>query len=732
MKQKLLLLVAAVLLSSANVFAGSDRFTWGYWALERGDFPSAVQHFKIGADAGYTDCREALAHMYMVGLGTSKNPSKALSLLKVVYKEDPVFWYFFYSGVNLCGYVKESSDILRSYTVTIPSGFSSIPKLRDFYDNGNFTCKTLGVSPDVKQAIKYLKSIEYSPSQWLDGECESFFSGVAEKSEREAREFVLAYAEKVNDEELLDFLSSNNKEISVYRDSVDYAKTKKDVESLKVYIGKAKTRTWIEKATEAYEKAGYVSFFSHVQNNEWAQAEAVIADNSIVNFQLAKRVIEFKNKYDAIKKKIEAGTATADELDHFIKVEIENRKSTYPADQKQMADYGFVRSTSLLDEIKSEFVAVFDSMQLEASKTWDATTEFSAMNDLITSVTDEKCKMQMIETYQGVLLDKAAAWNNTTKSAEMDAMIDEKYVNEDTKAKLVATCQKVALDKEATWDIATESTEMDDMIDAKYINDETKGKLLATYQKIALERMGTTKKAKNISDIDAVTGTVYSMKHLDALTRQKVEKMEEKALNKTVPIIHFGVAGIGGITGEKKASDLGLGANILLGRPSHWFNIYAGGFYTWHNGTWAEPSLELYDEYGWVVSNIDYGIKYKKVEIPVELRFNYARSSFGSMYLGMGASYNLMMEGSMYIFEEPLQNEEYAKLTDGLNENYLAGRVSLGFYAVGIDMSIYVNYNLSSPYNLDGQTDKLGEYPGYVQKQIASKITTGLKVGIFF
>ena len=729
MKQKLLLLVAAVLLASASVFAKSDRFTWGYWALERGDFPSAVQHFQIGADAGYTDCKEALAHMYMVGLGTSKNPSKALSLFKVTY-EDPIFWYFFYSGVDLCGHIVGDHDnLLKNYSYAKPSGFSSIPKFSDFYESGKFTCKALGVSPDVKQAIKYLMNSE-NASYYLDGKCATL-GGAGEKSEKDAFELVFAYAKKTNNEELLDFLSSNNREVSVYKDSVDYAKTKKDVESLKVYIGKARTKTWKEKGKMAYEKAGYVSFFSHVQNNEWAQAETVIADNSIVDFQFAKRVIEFKNKYDAIKKKIEAGTATADELDLFIKVEIENCMSTYPADQKQMADHGFVRSVSLLDEIKSEFVAVFDKMQLEASKTWDATTEISTMNDLITSVTDEKCKIQMIETYQGVLLDKATAWNTTTKSAEMDAMIDEKYVNEDTKVKLVATCQKVAFDKEATWNITTENTEMDDMIDAKYINDETKGKLLATYQKIALERMGTTKKAKNISDIDAVTGTVYSMKHLDAITRQKVEKMEEKALNKTVPIIRFGVAGIGGLTGEKKASDLGIGANILLGRPSHWFNIYAGGFYTWHNGTWAEPSLELYDEYGWV-SNIDYGIKYKKVEIPVELRFNYARSSFGSMYLGMGASYNLMMGGAMYMFEDPLQTEEYAKLTDGLNDNYLAGRVSLGFYAAGIDLSLYVNYNLSSPYNLEGQTDKLGEYSGYVQKQLGSKITTGLKLGIFF
>ena len=91
-----------------------------------------------------------------------------------------------------------------------------------------------------------------------------------------------------------------------------------------------------------------------------------------------------------------------------------------------------------------------------------------------------------------------------------------------------------------------------------------------------------------------------------------------------------------------------------------------------------------------------------------------------------------MMGGAMYMFEDPLQTEEYAKLTDGLNDNYLAGRVSLGFYAAGIDLSLYVNYNLSSPYNLEGQTDKLGEYSGYVQKQLGSKITTGLKLGIFF
>ena len=51
MRKKILLLTVAVLFSTVNGFADSDRYVWGFWALERGDFSTAVQHFTTGANA---------------------------------------------------------------------------------------------------------------------------------------------------------------------------------------------------------------------------------------------------------------------------------------------------------------------------------------------------------------------------------------------------------------------------------------------------------------------------------------------------------------------------------------------------------------------------------------------------------------------------------------------------------------------------------------------------------
>ena len=131
-----------------------------------------------------------------------------------------------------------------------------------------------------------------------------------------------------------------------------------------------------------------------------------------------------------------------------------------------------------------------------------------------------------------------------------------------------------------------------------------------------------------------------------------------------------------------------------------------------------------------------------RIEIPVELRYNLNRSNHGCVYIGAGVSYNQMKAGKLYAFAEDyvdnwgnevyIPNKTILELTDGMNKSYLAARMSLGFHVVGLDLSTYLTYNLSSPYNLEGTNDQLSEFPGYVQKQMSSKLTAGVKLGIFF
>ncbi len=738
MKQKLLLLVATVLLSSANVFA-SDRFTWGYWALERGSFDDAVYHFKIGADAGYWDCKKGLAHMYILGLGTAKNPGKALSLLKEVYPQeseeesDNRFWFLFYMGANLADY--DSGDINKNMGYEyLPNHFYYIPKIFDAYEKGIFTCNSFGVSPNTPQAVKYLKKLK-NTKKLLDCHPTSY------KIEEYVFNRLFAYSKTTKDDTLNRILHAANKTARDYyyaqnlvEDSINYAKTTKTIEPLKTFIKNAKTEEWKEKAKVTCETLIYTDLFVKLDNNEPLLAESIIQDKSISDFLFAEKVIKISRQYNNIKKKIEANSPAQREILATLE-QIEECEKNYADTQNKLEKCGVPRSKTFLTEMRAELVTAYESQQLEASKKWDATTEISSMNELISSVNDNY-KAQMKETYQEVLLNKAAAWNTTTKIAEMDDVVNARYCNKENKEKLVSTYQKVALDKAAAWEVNTEIAEMDAVIEAKYINEETKGKLLAAYQENALARMGTIKKSRDTNTIGNTANAVISMKHLDNVTRNKTLRAREKAMNRTIPFFHIGVEGMGGFTGKVSASDLGIGGGIMLGKPCHWFNIYAGGFYTWYSGTLGDTMGEdARLEAPWFDEN--FGFKFQKIEFPVELRYNYVRSRSISAYVGLGGSYNMMKGGTLNRYRRASDYDVYdinesIKLTDGLNDEYLAARISLGLFAAGFDMSLYVKYNLSSPFNPEGQTDKLGEYPGYAAKQLGSKFTTGLKMGFFF
>lgn len=158
MRKKILLLTVTVLLSTVKGFAESDRYTWGYWAMERGDFSSAIDHFKIGADADYADCKGALANMYAAGLGTAKNPTKAFSYLKeadFVKKENDTFWVLFYTGADLAKFQRS----MYNHIFYMSPRFPEIPKYQKFLDSGQYNCKSFGKSPNMAEATKLLKQL---------------------------------------------------------------------------------------------------------------------------------------------------------------------------------------------------------------------------------------------------------------------------------------------------------------------------------------------------------------------------------------------------------------------------------------------------------------------------------------------------------------------------------------------------------------------------------------------
>ena len=168
------------------------------------------------------------------------------------------------------------------------------------------------------------------------------------------------------------------------------------------------------------------------------------------------------------------------------------------------------------------------------------------------------------------------------------------------------------------------------------------------------------------------------------------------------------------------------GASIILGRSSQRLNLYVGGQYIAENGLFLASITAAKEE---IVA-----AKFKKIEVPAELRFNYWVDNYYCSYIGVGAVYNYVLGGDVYYLEEGSDKVSLLTFTDGLNPNYLAARVSWGLRLMGVDLGLYVNYNFTSPYNSNAVTDDLSVFEGtYFDTQMKkSKITTGLRLGIYF
>lgn len=741
MKQKLLLLVAVVLLSSTAIYAQnfSDRFKLGYWDLEVGNFSSAVYDFEQGHKAGYLDCTFSLSQMYMMGLGTSKNPSKALSLIKQCYPQntEDAFWFRFYSGDNM--YLSN-----HRYLNNIVDELDNFPKFKEFYNAGKFTCKAFGVSPNIGEAIKYLKEL---PSEW----------NAISHLNNEAAHRIWEYAKKVNDEDLISVLRSTNDDIKDYyhkidykNDSINFAAISKNTANIEASLSTMKTEScaseakclYIEIAPHEmfkgdhsrdkdidrnvskyikelnirdYEKEDlrkkynekktdcfFQIFFALMEKQDCEKAADLYFHNS---YNLAERALNFYNAYVPILSKIDNKAITLHELLAFKQI-IDEHQETYANDRAYMAKLGFDRSETLLDEIAVKIQTTLDHLITENSAAWNVDTDTATMNEY-KFISDNAIKEQVLERYNKIALAKAESWTADTDASVMDPVIEMAYLTEDTKTQV-----------------------------------------LKLYQNAAWGRMAPLAKAKSRDKelINSTAAVIYNMKYVNIDTKQQVDGVLNKLDKKSVSLFHIGAEVSTDITGGLKASNYAVGGSILLGRPSQLFNIYAGALYTWHDGTWGSPTLEdvliVTKEAGSTVHYDDFGIKHTRIEIPVELRYNLIRTNHGCVYIGTGVSYNQMKAGKLYAFTEDyvdnwgnevhIPNETILELSDGMNKSYLAARMSLGFHVVGLNLSTYLTYNLSSPYNLEGTNDQLSEFPGYVQKQMSSKLTAGIKLGIFF
>ena len=778
MRKKILLLTVAVLFSTVNGFAQSRGY-WGEWYLDHADFSEALAQFKTGADVGEDqDCYNALAIMYAMGLGTSKNPQQAYKYLNLYWEASKktsiehdlgiqhyhAFWASFYTGKPIAHFKFIGGVIgLDAY-----GHFDQVTKYFTFVKSSSYTCKAWGQSANMKKAAEHLKQSRkdrHSGDKYtkdvlaIDGNADLF----------------LQHAEKTNDAELKNLLSELlGDKVFEKSDSVKYAKTVKDAEHIKKYIDEAGSYKWKNIARLEYvkicapeifkngvynqqthdyvkamiideqgrfvsrevmniyeqelEKEFHTAFFLSVAKQDWEQATALQCKFN--EYALAKNAIDFKNAYDDVKKKIAVGTINKKSLSAFTNI-IENGQITYAVDQKKMAKYGFNRKETYLNGIKNEVLSACDSMVLAKSANWNVNTSIDEMCNLIAMASNAENKAKVQDKFDQIAVEKATAWNFGTKINEMDELV--RSVSSDaSKAKVSQEYNRVALEKAATWTVDHSATLMDAVMEMNYLDEETKAKVQEAYQKNALDRMKAAGKSKkDFEKVKTTLESVKSMKHVNAITKMRADEIYEKAEAKTRPFFLIGVEGGVGLTGGMKTLAPAGGASIILGRSSHRLNLYVGGQYVAENGI----LISYYTEGGHFASTSTLvAAKFKKIEVPAELRFNYLVDNYYCSYIGVGAVYNYVLGGDVYYLEEGSDKVSLLTFTDGLNPNYLAARVSWGLRLMGVDLGLYVNYNLTSPYNSNAVTDDLSVFEGtYFDTQMKkSKITTGLRLGIYF
>ena len=713
-----------------------------------------------------------------MGLGTSKNPQQAYKYLNLYWEASKktsiehdlgiqhyhAFWASFYTGKPIAHFKFIGGVIgLDAY-----GHFDQVTKYFTFVKSSSYTCKAWGQSANMKKAAEHLKQSRkdrHSGDKYtkdvlaIDGNADLF----------------LQHAEKTNDAELKNLLSELlGDKVFEKSDSVKYAKTVKDAEHIKKYIDEAGSYKWKNIASLDYvkicvpeifkngvynqqthdyvkamiideqgrfvsrevmniyeqelEKEFHTAFFLSVAKQDWEQATALQCKFN--EYALAKNAIDFKNAYDDVKKKIAAGTINKKSLSAFTNI-IENGQITYAVDQKKMAKYGFNRKETYLNGIKNEVLSACDSMVLAKSANWNVNTSIDEMCNLIAMASNAENKAKVQDKFDQIAVEKATAWNFGTKINEMDELV--RSVSSDArKAKVSQEYNRVALEKAATWTVDHSATLMDAVVEMNYLDEETKAKVKEAYQKNALDRMKAAGKSKkDFEKVKTTLESVKSMKHVNAITKMRADEIYEKAEAKTRPFFLIGVEGGVGLTGGMKTLAPAGGASIILGRSSHRLNLYVGGQYVAENGI----LISYYTEGGHFASTSTLvAAKFKKIEVPAELRFNYLVDNYYCSYIGVGAVYNYVLGGDVYYLEEGSDKVSLLTFTDGLNPNYLAARVSWGLRLMGVDLGLYVNYNLTSPYNSNAVTDDLSVFEGtYFDTQMKkSKITTGLRLGIYF
>lgn len=324
---------------------------------------------------------------------------------------------------------------------------------------------------------------------------------------------------------------------------------------------------------------------------------------------------------------------------------------------------------------------------------------------------------------------KAKIDNNTANDSDLLDYI--KTYNKDTQSEHYKEIQNTLIDQDAMakarkFSFKTTSPEYIDSVRSIAISDLAKQYIDQQIARVQSERNAYV--IKEISQFNLETPQEHiayiTSLPVDDETRMQVEQKikqlgidAETAKRKAEQTTFFKIGcGVGGMLFDQCK----LGMDFHIGRCHHPINFHTGIYYNWV-GTSIEVSQQADEE----IQSSHINIKYQRYSIPIELRYNWLRTYSTSFYIGAGGILHYNKIGRLY------EAKGSKQLTDGLNEHSVDGRVNLGMECQHIGMSVYYDFDITSPFNISSPVDNLQQYSKPNQKHLTSGNHIGLQVNFY-
>ena len=556
MKKKILLLAFAVLFSTVNGFAESTSAYWGRIALLHTNYSNAFSEFKEGAEEGmFADCYGPLAVMYAMGLGTPKNPQLAYKYLKL-YEENDGFWYQekirfwldFYLGKEISEWIaystfKEVPKVMaffksENYTCKAFGQSPDMKKALEFlYARDNLQYSS------AKGVLKYeeysepflqyaLKENDFKLMKMIDEANPNRFA-VFEEKDAENYQNTPKDAESLK--KFVDETAITNKWREVAKK--EYFDTQlnevfkdggfnKELDDLVDDVAREwnKEEEYSAKREEIFDQL----LVSYIEAGELEKAK-LLANGANEN---AKLIVDILVACEVIKEHLKSGTMTDVELSgcsralgsNYSKI-LNSRYQAY-ADKKVSDLYNSwdkkTDFTLMGGAFQGKFGDDLRAIKVNETLSWNATTSIDYIHCLLVYF--------VYDVIANTTVDATFFENNR----EAIDCLAENYKYSDEGASVLMQYYRVALEATSTWTIDTEVAEMDAVVERPYLNEETKAKVIAAYNQNAIERMNVAKNnKKDIARVYALAKDVKDMKYLtEPKLREQANKMYEKAAKK--------------------------------------------------------------------------------------------------------------------------------------------------------------------------------------------------------